>query len=250
MSGRAAWFVIALAACGHVDFDDQNAPGSVAFDAWSSTASTEVDGLGWTHTVQAGDVELVVFVATRSDTVGAPAVSSITYGAASLGKLGAACPNCTSSGLNNYELWALARPAPGTAAIAVTLASQAQGASGLAGAYASDAPVAPDPIASNSGDSTLPNLSWTPPAGARFAIAGAMNQAGYVMALVPGSDQIARSDTVCDDTNWEGQAFADELAVGDGAQLSFAWEIGSGSGANCNTVMQSHPWIAIGATFR
>jgi len=247
--------VIALVGCGHVGFESGDGGGGggggpVTFDQWTSSAESNVTGLGWTHTTAAGDVELLVYVATRSSSIGAPAVSSITYGGASLDQLAALCPNCTTSGINNYEMWALADPAPGTAAIAVTFAYEAQGASGIASSYASDAPVTPDPVTTNSGISTLPNLMWTPPAGARFAIAGAMDQGGYTMALVAGTDQVLRSDSVCDDAEYEAQVFADQLAVGDGQQLTFSWTLGSGSGANCSTGAPSHPWIAIGATFR
>lgn len=238
---------VAVAACGRVGFDETGA-GSVTFDRASSTTATEVSALSWNLTVDPGAVELLVFVALRTAFDGPPEVSSVGYGGSALVRLATACPTCGPDGLNRYELWALDDPPAGTATVDVTIAGMVDGASGLASSYAGDHPATLDATGAGFGTSAAPALSWTPSPDARWAVAGAMNQAGYAMALVPGSDEVARSPTVCDDTNWEGQAAADRLALA-GGSASFTWTIGVGSGANCQLIAESRNWIALGAAF-
>jgi hypothetical protein len=228
-------------------------PGAAFVTSTSSTADT-VTMLGWAHPVIAAPSMLFVFVATRSAmSTAPPSVTSVVYGTTTLTKIAALCPSCGPGGIDNFELWYAPSPPAGTANIVVTLSGNADGAAGLASSYAEAYAQTLDQPAMNGGVTAGPTLSWTPAADASWAIAGMMDQGGFVMSLLPVTGQVMRSESVCDVLDYTGGSIADQLAIAGGSPILFSWTFGSGTygtGNYCGTMDASHQWIALGASFR
>jgi hypothetical protein len=245
---RYVALVLAVAGCGRIGFDDENARAVATFDAASSDVELSASSLTWSHTAAAGDIALVVFVGTRQDD-GGPVVTSAHYAGIPLERIEAQCPLC--GGLHNndeYELWVLPAPPAGTATIDIELAGVAEAASAMATSYGGTAGATPASHMSSFDTSTSATLSWQPGASATWAVAGLMVQGGLPMQLETSSWRV-RTGPLCDDQEWQGQEVTDLLALAPGSTIDARWSVGSGDGPNCSAPPAAANWIALGAAF-
>jgi len=93
----------------------------------TTNASGKTSSLSWSHTVGAGSDRLLLVATSHRD--GNKQVTAISYGGASLTRLGA--QNGPGNG-NRVELWYLIAPAPGTTNVVVTLSDGRNVAAGAA----------------------------------------------------------------------------------------------------------------------
>jgi hypothetical protein len=258
---RTGAILAALLGCGRIGFAPVAGDGLVdtpagtpgaTFDAMSSGSGDSATSVGWTHTIRSPSM-LFVFVATRSgQSMAPPTVTSAAYGVMPLSKLVQYCPTCGPSGINNLELWYTPSPPVGTANIVVNLAFAADGVTGMATSYTGITAQLIDQTPMDAATTAGPTLTWTPAADARWAIAGFMDQGGLVHALLPASDQVMRSDTVCDAQDYTAISASDQLVL-HGGPIAFSWTYASGTYGNGNFCGQQdspHSWIAIGASLR
>ncbi len=265
---RTGAILAALVGCGRVGFppvagdglsagDVVDTPVTVpgaTFGAVSSATTDGAAGLGWMHAIASPSL-LFVFVATRSaQSTAPPSVLEVVYNSTPLVKLAALCPLCgPPNGINDFELWYSPSPPVGTFSITVSLTGNADGVTALATSYTDVVAKTLDQAAMAGGNDAGPTLSWTPSPSARWAIAGMMDQGGFVHTLLPASSQAMRSDTVCDAMDYTAGSVADQLALAGGAPIAFSWTYASGtygSGNFCSTSNTSHAWIALGASFQ
>lgn len=263
---RALALVVVLAmGCGRLSFDpltsgsgdddddaDANVdappqvPTKITYDTTSLQFGGNVTSLSVTHTVTAPAM-LVVFVSTRnSSPTPPPAVTSISYGTQSLMFAGALCPDCGAGGINNLEMWFLPSAAVGASTLDVTLAASAKGAAVIATSYLGASAFLP--LTPTFGNSLTASVTWTNGTEGAWVVAGAMNQGGYGLELVPRAYQSVHSDTQCDTSNYQGLNAADQEGLAANQQATFSWTIGAGSGLNCILTPTARDWIAIGAS--
>jgi hypothetical protein len=254
---RAGAILAAVAACGRVGFDRQSDGASIdlpagfvtMFDATTSSSGDGTTGLAWNHVVQSGPAVVLVFVATRDgNNMAPPTVTSVQIGTGSATRIASLCPSCgPPSGINNLELWFAPAVLAGTTPVVVNLTGTASGATGIATSYIGPSVI--DLPSTSTGTTPNPTLTWTPSPGANWAIAGAMDQGGFAMSLLPSTGQVLRTETVCDTSQFAAQTVADQVALA-GGPITFIWTYASGSGVGCPLSPASHTWIVIGASFK
>ena len=253
-----------LAACGRLAFDPlanppgggdgglgdgragDGSPSTAPYEGTSSTTVLGQSSLSWPHTTAGGGL-LFVFVATRASGVAPPTVTSVSYAGKPGALVVADCANCAVGGINDLELWVVTATPAGTADVMVTLTGAAAGASGIAISYLNATAV--------EGSAHQNSMTATPRVdvlvfSSPWVVAGAMDQGGYALEMMPAANQTARMDTVCDSSQYEGQTVAD--LSGASGFVTFTWSItGKGNGSNCITMMPNtaRAWIAVGASF-
>ncbi len=157
----------------------------VTLDASSHNSNTTGTTLAWSHTVGSNSNRfLLVGVMGGTSGVGA---SSVTYGAASLTKLG------TSGGYNGVvEIWYLVNPTSGTDTITITMASSCAKVGGAASWYNVDqsTPVSTSGSASGSGNGSIDAVTLSSAVGNKvFGVIQATSSAS--MSLTGGLGQTA-----------------------------------------------------------
>jgi hypothetical protein len=206
----------------------------ILFDSATQATGLSVSSLSWSHTVgHADDRALFVIVSARDPSL--PTVTGVTYGPTALTHVRSLAPG---GGNLDLEIWMLAAPPSGTAAVAFTLSGQATGVSGAALSYTG---VAQEGTVDESADDTemsgAPSLRWSAGASATRALAVATTQAGGIQATL-GANQTSRYD-VSDMGPWETQSGVDQSSITASTRnLAFNW-----------TTTNPDPWITMGFSF-
>ena len=207
----------------------------VTLDASSHNSNTTGTTLAWSHTVGSNSNRFLL-VGVMGDTSGVGA-SSVTYGAASLTKLG------TSGGYNGVvEIWYLVNPTSGTDTITITMASSCAKVGGAASWYNVDqsTPVSTSGSASGSGNGSIDAVTLSSAVGNKvFGVIQATSSAS--MSLTGGLGQTAlwfQNPT---------STFGGAGSVKDGAAsttISWTlWNFGASIGASAVAVSINHSAI-------